>query len=101
MVVTSAERESLYGTSRLVRWGFLAVTGRQPSRWASQGTSSDSTRFGLETAPSPDAGDGTGDLGVDISTARQDEVGRLYDAFENAGHAPETDTAGAGSPEGS
>ena len=84
VVVTSAERESLYGTSRLVRWGFLAVIGTAAISLGVAGY-----LFGRHTVrPLRQLRHRTqameqGDLGVDISTARQDEVGRLYDAFGN------------------
>ncbi|RLM33896.1 sensor histidine kinase [Haloarcula sp. Atlit-120R] len=84
VVATSAERESLYGTSRLVRQGFLAVIGTAVVTLGVAGY-----LFGRHTVrPVVQLRDRTqamkeGDLGVDISTTRQDEIGRLYDAFEN------------------
>ncbi|MFY4814126.1 sensor histidine kinase [Haloarcula sp. AONF1] len=84
VVATSAERQSLYGTSRLVRYGFLAVIGTAVVSMSIAGY-----LFGRHTVrPLMQLRDRTeamkqGDLGVDISTARQDEIGRLYDAFEN------------------
>ncbi|EMA02043.1 Signal transduction histidine kinase [Haloarcula vallismortis] len=84
VVVTSAERESLYGTGRLVRLGFLAVIGTAVVLLGVAGY-----LFGRHTVrPLVRLRDRTqamkaGDLSVDISTARQDEIGRLYDAFGN------------------
>ncbi|NLV06519.1 HAMP domain-containing protein [Haloarcula rubripromontorii] len=84
VVATSAERESLYGPSRLVRWGFLAVIGTAVISLGVAGY-----LFGRHTVrPIVQLRDRTqamkeGDLGVDISTTRQDEIGRLYDAFGN------------------
>ncbi|GAA3867276.1 hypothetical protein GCM10022627_17390 [Haloarcula argentinensis] len=84
VVATSAERESLYGTGRLVRLGFLAVIGTAVVSLGVAGY-----LFGRHTVrPLVQLRDRTqamkqGDLGVDISTVRKDEIGRLYDAFEN------------------
>ncbi|MGB9932084.1 sensor histidine kinase [Haloarcula amylolytica] len=84
VVMTSAERQSLYGTSRLVRWGFLAVVGTAVVSLVVAGY-----LFGRHTIrPLIQLRDRAqamerGDLGVDISTARQDEIGRLYAAFGN------------------
>ena len=84
VVVTSAERQSLYETSRLVRWGFLAVVGTAVVSLGITGY-----LFGRHTVrPLIQLRNRTqamkqGDLGVAISTDRQDEIGRLYDAFEN------------------
>ncbi|MDQ2072268.1 sensor histidine kinase [Haloarcula sp. H-GB4] len=84
VVVTSAERESLYGTSRLVGLGFLAVVGTAVVSLGVAGY-----LFGRHTVrPLRQLRSRTqameqGDLGVDISTARQDELGRLYGAFGN------------------
>jgi len=84
VVTTSAERQSLYGTSRLVRWGFLAVIGTAVASLCIAGY-----LFGRHTVrPLRQLRNRTqameqGDLGVDVSTTRQDEIGRLYDAFGN------------------
>jgi len=84
VVMTNAERQSLYRTSRLVRWGFLAVIGTAVVSLGVVGY-----LFGRHTIrPLIRLRDRTqaierGDLGVDISTAREDEIGRLYDAFGN------------------
>ncbi|EMA30230.1 sensor histidine kinase [Haloarcula japonica] len=84
VVTTSATRESLYGTSRLVRWGFLAVIGTAVVSLGVAGY-----LFGRHTVrPLRQLRNRTqsmeqGDLGVAISTTRQDEIGRLYDAFKN------------------
>ncbi|KAA9397822.1 sensor histidine kinase [Haloarcula sp. CBA1130] len=84
VVMTSATRESLYGTSRLVRWGYLAVVGTAVVSLGVAGY-----LFGRHTIrPLRQLRNRTqameqGDLGVDVSTTRQDEIGRLYDAFGN------------------
>jgi two-component system OmpR family sensor kinase len=84
VVMTAAQRQSLYGTSRLVRWGFLAVIGTAVASLGIAGY-----LFGRHTVrPLRQLRNRTqameqGDLGVDISTTRQDEIGRLYDAFGN------------------
>ncbi|WP_336330765.1 sensor histidine kinase [Haloarcula sp. CGMCC 1.2071] len=84
VVTTSSTRETLYGTGRLVRWGFLAVIGTAVASLGIAGY-----LFGRHTVrPLRQLRNRTqameqGDLGVDISTTRQDEIGRLYDAFRN------------------
>jgi len=84
VLMTGAETQALYGMSRPIRWSFLAVVGTAVVALGGAGY-----LFGRHTIrPLMRLRNRTqameqGNLGVDLSTARQDEIGRLYDSFEN------------------
>jgi signal transduction histidine kinase len=84
VLMTGAETQALYGMSRPIQWSFLAVIGTAVVALGGAGY-----LFGRHTIRplmrlrSRTQAMEQGDLGVDLSTARQDEIGRLYDSFEN------------------
>ncbi|MDS0221623.1 sensor histidine kinase [Haloarcula sp. S1AR25-5A] len=84
VVMTGTTTQSLYGTTRLIRWGFAGVVGTAVVVLGVTGY-----LLGRHTIrPLVRLRDRTqameqGDLGVDLSTNRQDEFGRLYDSFGN------------------
>jgi signal transduction histidine kinase len=84
VVMTGAETRSLYGTSRLIRWGFVGVVGTAVVLLAVAGylLGRHTVRPLLRLRDRTQAME-QGDLGVDLSTNRQDEFGRLYDSFGN------------------
>ncbi|GCF12143.1 hypothetical protein Harman_00780 [Haloarcula mannanilytica] len=84
VVMTGGETQSLYETNRAIRWGFVAVIGTAVLSLAVAGylLGRHTIRPLLRLRDRTQAME-QGDLGVDLSTNRQDEFGRLYDSFGN------------------